>query len=597
MIESNRLYLNVKNNFDSLHHIKTHKASVARFGDGEIDIIAGHNIPYQTYDKALADTLKEILALQSNENFLVCLPDAFEKTERYNAHARSFWEGHFNHYHQLYQDVCTADWYGSTFLSRPYIDLEDKTSAKAYFTQLIDLWTDRDVLIVEGKTSRSGVGNDLFDNAKSVQRIICPSHNAYGLLPHIEDAIRQHGKDKLILLMLGPTAKAISYHLHKEGYWTVDLGHIDSEYEWYKMGANHKVKLNHKHTAEHNMDLNIEFLDDEQYNQQIIATIDENTIREKIMHDTLASMTELSADSQDVLKDRELDLISFIVPIYNVEDYLEQCINSILNQTYTHIEILLINDGSTDRSKGICLEYAKKDSRIRLINKSNGGLSDARNFGIENANGTYLTFIDSDDFVDTKYAERLYVEAIRNNTKVVVSDYNKLNAENATFYFHTQKPYTKEVTPTDYFDEIFKTETLAFVVAWGKLIATELFNGDFPIRFPVGRLAEDKYVTHLLAWKAQRITYIHEPNYTYRIRPGSITTSQASLKRSDDDIRGCEERMLDLILMGYDLGGAIGWYQYILEIHQRHLEHNGHTNTDLYQKIKKKLALITNTYK
>lgn len=589
------LAITVKNNFDSLNHIKTHKSSVARFGDGEIDIIAGHNIPYQTYDKALADTLKEILALQSNDQFLVCLPDAFEKTERYNAHARSFWEGHFNHYHQLYQEVCTADWYGSTFLSRPYIDLEDKTSAKDYFEQLIDLWADQDLLIVEGKTSRSGVGNDLFDNAKSIQRIICPSHNAYGQLKAIENAIRQHGKNKMILLMLGPTAKAISYHLSQEGYWTIDLGHIDSEYEWYKMGASHKVKLKHKHTAEHNMDLNIEFLDDERYNQQIIATIDETT-QEKTMTVTLDEMTGLSADSREVLKGRELDLISFIVPIYNVEEYLKQCIESIIKQTYTNIEILLINDGSTDGSKAICEEFAKKDSRIRLINKSNGGLSDARNFGIENATGSYFTFIDSDDFVEPIYAERLYVEAIRNNTKIVVSDYNKLNAANATFYFHTKEKYTKEISATDYFDEIFKTTTLAFVVAWGKLVAADLFNGDFPVRFPVGRVAEDKYVTHLLAWKAQRITYIHEPNYTYRIRPGSITTSQASMKRSDDDIRGCEERMLDLILMGYNLEGAIGWYQYILEIHQRHLKHNGQEHTELYRKIEKKLALITNTY-
>lgn len=596
MTPDSPLYLSVKNNFDSLNHIKTHRASVARFGDGEIDIIAGHNIPYQNYDPQLAETLKEILAYQSDEQFLVCLPDVFEQIERYNSFARDFWAGHLSHYKALYEGICTANWYGSTFLSRPYIDLEDKTLAKDYFDQLITLWEDQDILIVEGETSRSGVGNDLFKNARSIKRIIGPSKNAYAQLDWLENTIRQHGQGKLILLMLGPTAKVISYHLAKEGYWTVDLGHIDSEYEWYKMGATHKVKLKNKHTAEHNFDQDIEFQDDADYDQQIVAKFGQET-QHQVRDERLAQMPNLSEASKAVLAGKPLDLISVIVPIYNVEQYLVQCVESILRQTYTNIEIILVNDGSTDNCRAICDDFALKDPRVKTIHKSNGGLSDARNFGIENAKGTYFSFIDSDDFIESHYIERLYVEAIKNQTQIVVSDYSKLDEEQATFYFHTGQAYTRQLTATEYFDEIFKTETLAFVVAWGKLIAADLFNGEFPIRFPVGRIAEDKFVTYLLAWKAQTITYLHEPNYCYRLRPGSITSSQASIKRSDDDIAGCEERMLDLILMGYDLEGAIGWYQYILEMHQNHLQHAGQENTDLYRKIKKKLALITKTYK
>lgn len=597
MTSDTPLYLKIKSNFDSLNHIKTYRASVARFGDGEIDIIAGQSIPYQTYDAQLAETLKEILAYQSDDKFLVCLPDVFERIERYNDFARDFWTGHLDHYKELYQGICTADWYGSTFLSRPYIDLEDKTLAKDYFDQLRTLWEDQDILIVEGETSRSGVGNNLFQNARSIERIIGPSKNAYAQLDWLENTIRQHGKGKLILLMLGPTAKVISYRLAKEGYWTVDLGHIDSEYEWYKMGATHKVKLKNKHTAEHNLDQDIELQDDQDYENQIIAKFGQAKSQQAI-DDQLAQMPKLSEDSKAVLSGKTLDLISIIVPIYNVEQYLAQCVESILKQTYTNIEILLINDGSTDHSKDICEKFAQQDNRVQVIHKTNSGVSDTRNLGIENARGNYLAFIDSDDFIADCFIERLYVEVIRHQVPIAVTDYNKLDTNNGMFLFHTHEPYTKLITTEDYLNEIFKTSILSFVVPWGKLIATSLFNGEFPIRFPSGMIVgEDKMVTYLLAQKAQNMVYIHEPTYTYRLRDNSATSSSISLKKIEDDLIGCEQRMLDLVLTGYNLKGPIDWYHYILEIHQNHLQHAGQENTDLYRKIKKKLALITKTYK
>lgn len=128
-------------------------------------------------------------------------------------------------------------------------------------------------MIVEGKNSRSGVGNNLFDNATLVQRIICPSRNAYSKIDEIENEVLKNGQDKLILLMLGPTAKVLAKRLSKEGYQAIDLGHIDSEYEWFKMGVTYKVKLKHKHTAEHNFDEDIEFLEDEKYEHEIIACL------------------------------------------------------------------------------------------------------------------------------------------------------------------------------------------------------------------------------------------------------------------------------------------------------------------------------------
>jgi len=264
----------VKDNFYTLQWVKNNRCSVARFGDGEFDIMAGHSIPYQDYNAELADKMRQIVSSQSDKSYIVCLPDVFERLERYNAPCVSFWKGHLSRYSDLYKAICVADWYGSTFFSRPYIDYIDKSFAAEYFGQLKDLWKDEDLLIVEGVTSRSGVGNDLFDAATSIQRVICPSRNAYERIDEIEDAIRRFGKGKLVLVMLGPTAKIISNDLGKTGYWIVDMGHIDTEYEWYKMGAVTKVKLSNKHTAEHNFDENIIMEYDDQYEQQIVYRLE-----------------------------------------------------------------------------------------------------------------------------------------------------------------------------------------------------------------------------------------------------------------------------------------------------------------------------------
>ena len=213
------------------------------------------------------------MMLQSNEKMVVCLSDVFKDRERYNSYASDFWKNHLDVYRDFYTQLCTADWYGSTFISRPYMDLIDKTSSKRYFNKLKQLWKNKNKLIVEGVNSRSGVGNDLFDNVMSVKRIICPAKNAYSKFDVIKEHIIQYADDRLILIMLGPTAKVLAYELSLAGYQAIDIGHIDSEYEWFKMGATSKVKLNHKHTAEHNFDENIIFGDDEKYNKEIIDVI------------------------------------------------------------------------------------------------------------------------------------------------------------------------------------------------------------------------------------------------------------------------------------------------------------------------------------
>lgn len=257
----------------SLDYLLEKGASVVRFGDGEMDLIAGSGIVYQEYDPELSARLREIMSMESDERLMVCLSDVFTGLERYSIDAQNFWKVHLYYHLSDYQEICRAPWYGSTFISRPYIDLEDKTPSAGYFAKLKQLWQDKDLLIVEGLTSRSGVGNDLFDGARSIKRIICPSRNAYSKLEAIKQAVREQADNRLILTMLGPTAKVLVYDLVQEGYRALDIGHIDSEYEWFQMGARHKVKLSHKHTAEHNFDQDIEFRDDQAYDSQIVANL------------------------------------------------------------------------------------------------------------------------------------------------------------------------------------------------------------------------------------------------------------------------------------------------------------------------------------
>lgn len=270
--------IQVKNNSVTLNNILHHSdISVVRFGDGEFDIMNGENIPYQKYNKALSNAMKAIVLKGSSEKLLVCLPDVFSDIDRYNRYCQNFYFEKFFYQNRkiLKQIEKRKKVYGSTFISRPYIDLKNKRNSNQYFDKLKSLWKNRDILIVEGKYSRSGEGNDLFADAKSVSRIICPPKDAYSYLEEIEWSIKRNASDRLILLMLGPTAKIIVNDLYCElSNQMIDLGHIDSEYEWFLMGAKSKVKIPHKHTAEFNYDDNkVNLIADNKFNEQVVDRI------------------------------------------------------------------------------------------------------------------------------------------------------------------------------------------------------------------------------------------------------------------------------------------------------------------------------------
>lgn len=263
---------------ETLDQLLETEQSLIRFGDGEFNLINGNSIAYQEYQEELAQEMREILlhADDTENKVLICLPEIFEIFKGsflQNEDSEKFWKQVLDDHGRFFQETCQAKRYGSTWISRPYIDNKDKSHAITQFEKIKSLFEHKDILIVEGATTRSGVGNDLFNNVLSIKRIICPSHHAFSKVDAIQQAILDHAPGRIILLMLGPTAKILAYRLSQLGYRALDLGHIDPEYEWMKMGAETKVQLKHKHTAEFNFDQGIEFIEDEDYNSQIVVDL------------------------------------------------------------------------------------------------------------------------------------------------------------------------------------------------------------------------------------------------------------------------------------------------------------------------------------
>ncbi|MFS9167106.1 SP_1767 family glycosyltransferase [Streptococcus mitis] len=258
---------------ETLDYILEHQSSIARFGDGEAAIMLGQSINYQKYDPNLAEELKFIFNQESSPTLVIGLQEGLKNRFSFVPDALAFWRQYLEDYEEFYLEYCKNSWYGSTFISRPYIDFVDKSKAKSQFEKLKKLWEGRDILIVEGYASRSGVGNDLFDGANSIKRIICPSRHAYDKKDEIMEAIMNHADGRLVLLMLGPTAKVLAYQLANKGMRAIDIGHVDSEYEWMQMGAENKVLLHNKHTAEFNLDTEIELADDEVYLSQVVIDL------------------------------------------------------------------------------------------------------------------------------------------------------------------------------------------------------------------------------------------------------------------------------------------------------------------------------------
>lgn len=217
--------------------------------------------------------------------------------------------------------------------------------------------------------------------------------------------------------------------------------------------------------------------------------------------------------------------ITVIVPVYNVENYLNKCLDSLINQTYKNLEIIVINDGSTDNSGEICQEYAQKDNRIIYVEQENGGLSDARNAGLERMTGSYVTFVDSDDWVEPNYVEVLHNKLIGYQADIAIGNYYSYNEDEAMYYFHvnSESYYEKLYDNISIFENLYdakQMKSFSLISAWGKLYKSELFDY---IRFDKGKLGEDGYINQKLYLLVQKVIYINQGLYAYRQRSGSIT--------------------------------------------------------------------------
>lgn len=221
------------------------------------------------------------------------------------------------------------------------------------------------------------------------------------------------------------------------------------------------------------------------------------------------------------------DKISIIIPVYNVEQYLEKCVKSVINQTYNNLEIILVNDGSTDRSGLLCDNLGKKDSRIKVIHKKNGGLSDARNVGIDNASGGLIGFIDSDDYIDTDMYEILYKNLIKYNADMSMCGHYDIY--NKAIPAQAPKVHEGVLTKKLAAKMVLEAKVMS-VTAVNKLYKKDLF---YNLRYDIGRIAEDAFIILKLINKCERISYTNQKKYYYVHREGSITTSKFSYKYLD----------------------------------------------------------------
>lgn len=236
------------------------------------------------------------------------------------------------------------------------------------------------------------------------------------------------------------------------------------------------------------------------------------------------------------------NLISIIVPIYKVEKYLNRCIDSIINQTYKNIEIILIDDGSPDNCGVICDEYARKDIRIKVIHKKNGGLSEARNYGIEASIGEYIIFVDSDDYISNNMCELLLKNALKNNADIVSCNFKEIYFNNIEkINRQSQKQKNSIVSNIEAIYRYFIKNDLDMNVVWNKIYKRHLFFGKNRLRFPVGKLHEDDFIVYKFYYYANKIVIISDVLYYYFKHENSIT-GNFSEKNLLDKIEAVKEQ-------------------------------------------------------
>lgn len=266
----------------TLAYIEKHHCSIARFGDGEFDhILDLKDEGFQERTPALQKALANVLSNKS-KTLLLCVPRCMNTIAECNDHAGSFWiewgrRGHHEQIIEMIRSKAGRNYrFGDAQITRPYIDWETEARAKRLFPKLRHLWEKKDIIIAEGAQTRMGVGNDLFDNAKSVKRVLCPAVDAFERKEAIKEVILSQYDGELILMALGPTATVLAAEFDDMNMQALDIGNIDIEYEWFLRGAKERIPIPGKFTNEAKDGVGRVYseCEDETYLSQIVARVD-----------------------------------------------------------------------------------------------------------------------------------------------------------------------------------------------------------------------------------------------------------------------------------------------------------------------------------
>ena len=411
----------------------------------------------------------------------------------------------------------------------------------------------------------------------------------------------KYAEDQFIIWKLYLKARSIYtfnvdsyvYRINKNGLSSVfSLKHLD-----YIEALEERIKSTKDLEG---IDINLSFNMYRYVLQRILGQLEEHDyideskeVREKLELAEQGQYPFLTDEVKEIELENGGELISIVVPIYNVEKYLRMCLDSIEQQTYSNIEVLLINDGSPDSSGEICQEYVARDSRFRYFEKENGGLSDARNYGIERSNGMYLTFVDSDDWLSLTYVEDLYQAAIRNDADTVVSHYTIYNESDKNYYVHIWDDYyEKTCTGEELVLELPSLELngYIYITGWGILFKKELFNN---IRFPKGKVIEDSRTNYKLFFRSNKVAYIHKEIYYHREGIESIG-SGVNEKLLTDVLECLLERLAIYTIKGWNYSDEKNNVMGCLRLRYEQAKENGLQDTEIFRRYTEILDLIDN---
>jgi glycosyltransferase family protein len=266
----------IKSLTETIDDILTHQKSISRYGDGELKLMLNKGkIVFQSESPELSRRLKEVLS-SDLDNLIIALPGPLCSVKKETLSSKYFWLRFINSYGNLMSEYLDPERvYGNAGISRFYLGLKDKRLSAQILEKLKKIWDKKEIFIIEGEFSRIGVGNDLFENAAGLSRMVCPAENAFEKYDEIFAASKKYGKDKLILIALGPTATILTHDLAKSGYWAIDVGHLDVEYMWMLSKAQSRIPIKGRSVCEvkEGNDLTIPEAYRDHYYNSIVETI------------------------------------------------------------------------------------------------------------------------------------------------------------------------------------------------------------------------------------------------------------------------------------------------------------------------------------